>query len=104
MPRSFFYKLFILLAFWFGAATPLAQAEDGYEMWLRYPPVAEQKLLKSYQKQLTQIVAEGESPTLAAAKAELQRGLSGLLAKPIALSDGKLSKHALVIGTPANSP
>lgn len=104
MPRSFFYKLFILLTFWFGVATPLVQAEDGYDMWLRYPPVAEQKLLKSYQKQLTQIVVEGESPTMAAAKTELQRGLSGLLAKPIALSEGNPSKHSLVIGTPANSP
>ena len=104
MYRSFFYKLSILLAFWFGMVVPLAQAEDGYEMWLRYPPVAEQKLLKAYQKQLTQIVVEGESPTLSVAKAELQRGLSGLLAKPIASSAGKLSQHALVLGTPANSP
>ncbi len=104
MHRSFFYKLFIFLTFLISAVMPVAQAEDGYDMWLRYSPVADQRSLKAYQKQLTQIVVEGESSTLAVATAELQRGLSGLLAKPIAINKGKLSKHALVIGTPANSP
>ncbi len=104
MHRSFFFKIFILLTFWFGAAVPFAQAEDGYDMWLRYPPVAEQKLLGAYQKQVAQIVVEGKSPTLVVAATELQRGLSGLLSKPIAISEGKPAKHALVIGTPANSP
>jgi alpha-glucuronidase len=85
-------------------ALPIAQAEDGYDTWLRYPPVAEQKLLKAYQKQLTQLVMEGNSPTMTAARLELQRGLSGLLAKPIVVTNGKPAKHALVIGTPANSP
>jgi len=102
--RSFFYKLLILVAFLFGTYASIAHAEDGYEMWLRYPPVADSKLRKAYQQQLTQIVVEGDSPTLSVAAAELQRGLNGLLAKPIAMNKGKLAKHALVIGTPANSP
>ena len=102
--RSFFYKLLILVAFLFGTYASIAHAEDGYEMWLRYPPVADSKLRKAYQQQLTQIVVEGDSPTLSVAAGELQRGLNGLLAKPIAMNKGKLAKHALVIGTPANSP
>lgn len=102
MRRVFPYKILILLTFVFTVATP-ASAEDGYEMWLRYQPVAEQKLRKAYQQQLSAIVVEAESPSLQAATAELQRGLSGLLARPVAVS-GKLSRHALVIGTPANSP
>lgn len=81
-----------------------AQAEDGYEMWLRYVPVSDARVLKTYQKQLSQIVAEGESPTLAVAKAELQRGLSGLLNKPIAISADKVAPQSLVIGTAASSP
>lgn len=104
MHRSFFCKCVIFLGFWFGLAMSAAQAEDGYDMWLRYTPVADSGLLKAYQKQLNQLVVEGDSPTLHAAKDELQRGLSGLLAKPIALSTGKLAQHALVIGTPENSP
>ena len=40
---------------------------------------------------------------MAAAAAELQRGLSGLLGEPIK-SASAVRKHAVVIGTPANSP
>ncbi|HSC67388.1 MAG TPA: alpha-glucuronidase family glycosyl hydrolase [Cellvibrio sp.] len=110
MHRPFFSKLFLFLTFLLGVYVPAVQAEDGYEMWLRYQPVAEQKLRKDYQKQLTQIMVEGDSPTLTAAVTELQRGVSGLLAKPVAVSkDGAVTKnalikHSLVIGTPANSP
>ncbi len=100
--RAFLYKIFILLTVSLAVITP-AHAEDGYEMWLRYQPVTEQKLRKAYQQQLEAIVAEGSSPTLQAATTELQRGLGGLLAKPVAISE-KLSSNALVIGTPASSP
>jgi len=100
--RAFLYKIFILLTVL--CNLPLfAHAEDGYEMWLRYQPVAEQKLRTAYQQQLGGIVAEGESPTLQAAISELQRGLTGLLAKPVSISK-KLSGDVLVIGTPASSP
>jgi len=102
--RSFFCKCVLFLGFWFGLAIASAQAEDGYDMWLRYSPVADSGLLKAYQKQLNQLVVEGDSPTLLAAKNELQRGLNGLLTKPIAVSTGKLAQHAVVIGTPENSP
>ncbi|HEY8939940.1 MAG TPA: alpha-glucuronidase family glycosyl hydrolase, partial [Cellvibrio sp.] len=102
MQRAFLYKIFILLTVL--CNLPLfAHAEDGYEMWLRYQPVAEQKLRTAYQQQLGGIVAEGESPTLQAAISELQRGLTGLLAKPVSISK-KLSGDVLVIGTPASSP
>ena len=104
MHRSFFCKCVLFLGFWFGLAIASAQAEDGYDMWLRYSPVADSGLLKAYQKQLNQLVVEGDSPTLLAAKNELQRGLNGLLTKPIAVSTGKLAQHAVVIGTPENSP
>lgn len=104
MHRSFFCKCFLFLSFLFGLTMSSAQAEDGYDMWLRYSPVADSGLLKAYQKQLNQLVVEGDSPTLLAAKNELQRGLSGLLTKQIAVSTGKLAQHALVIGTPENSP
>lgn len=102
MQRAFLYKIFILLTVL--CNLPLfAHAEDGYEMWLRYQPVAEQKLRTAYQQQLGGIVAEGESPILQAAISELQRGLTGLLAKPVSISK-KLSGDVLVIGTPASSP
>ena len=104
MYRSFISKLSLILIIGFGLAVSSVQAEDGYEMWLRYLPVSDARLLKAYQKQFSRIVAEGDSPTLAAASAELQRGLSGLLNMSIAVSPDKLTQQSLVIGTPANSP
>lgn len=102
MRRVFQYKLFIFLTFFFTFTLPV-HAEDGYDLWLRYQPVAEPKLRKAYQQHLGSILVESNSPSLDAAAAELQRGLSGLLAKPIALNK-KLTNNTLVIGTPANSP
>jgi alpha-glucuronidase len=101
--RTFFLQLSCLLAFWFSVSAPVVHAEDGYDMWLRYTPVADQQLRKVYQKQIAQLVVEGNSPALDVAAAELRRGLAGLLDKPVSVNKGKLVKHALVLGTPANS-
>ena len=102
MRRIFLYKTFILLTLLLGLSLP-AQSEDGYEMWLRYQPIADQKLRKSYQHQLDSIVVEGASPSLKVAGDELQRGLGGLLAKPFSISKN-LSTNSLLVGTPSNSP
>jgi len=59
-------------------AAPVASAEDGYDLWLRYRPV-EQSWGDRYRAALTQLVAGSASPTLQVAFAELQRGLQGLL-------------------------
>ncbi len=86
-----------------------AIAEDGYEMWLRYQPISNEQQLKLYRAQISQVVVEGDSATMRKATAELQRGLSGLLAKPVATITGgkpagkKPAKHALIVGTPKNS-
>jgi len=86
--------------------TPWVYAEDGYDMWLRYQPVANEPLREEYQTQLKQIIAEDHSPTTAVAVAELQRGLSGLLAVPVIQSPvaNNLVMPSLLIGTPSNSP
>ncbi len=102
MRRVFQNNLFIFLALFLTLVIP-ARAEDGYDLWLRYQPIVEPKLRKAYQQQLGSILVEANAPSLDVAAAELQRGLSGLLGKPVA-STKKLSSNALVIGTPANSP
>lgn len=80
-------------------------AEDGYDTWLRYVPVQDESLKKTYQRQLQQIILEGDSLTAQATAAELQRGLAGLLGKPIALvKKGKAGNGALIVGTPTSSP
>jgi alpha-glucuronidase len=58
------------------AVTP-AQAEDGYDLWLRYAPLAQPQAARLAGLSRS-IVAPGTSPTVAAAVAELQRGIVGM--------------------------
>lgn len=102
MRLSLYGLVLFTLAFFFCRALP-AQAEDGYETWLRYPQVEDAKLRKTYQKNIRSLIVQSNTPTMAAAAAELQRGLSGLLGAPIN-SASSLNQNALLIGTPANSP
>ena len=92
------FLLFVLIV----AST--AGAEDGYDLWLRYPPVSDAALLRDYRERLSEVRVEGGSETLRAAREELQRGLRGLLgdagARPGEVSRGGL----LVAGTPEGSP
>jgi alpha-glucuronidase len=99
MSRFFIAAVLLLLAV--PALTMPVRAEDGYDLWLRYRPL-EASAQTRYRPLATGIVSEGASPSLNAAKAELTRGLSGLLGKPVVA--GAVTGGAVVIGTPASSP
>ncbi|HLU06611.1 MAG TPA: alpha-glucuronidase family glycosyl hydrolase [Woeseiaceae bacterium] len=86
-----------------GASHP-AVAEDGYDLWLRYHEVDAPSWLQSYRSAVTYLVSEGGSPTLDVARAELEQGLSGLLAGVVPVRDTVAKAGALVIGTPQASP
>jgi alpha-glucuronidase len=80
-------------------ATP-AKAEDGYNLWLRYRQM-EAPALARYRAAATQIVVQGDGPTLRAAREELQRGLSGLLGRPVPAAP-QVSQHgAILVATTA---
>ena len=79
-----FYKLLVSIALSLLVILP-ACAEDGYEMWLRYLPSAK-PVVTDYQQQIKSVVVEANTPTLTVAAAELQRGLNGLLGKPIGIA------------------
>ena len=83
----------LLAAVSLAAAAPAA-AEDGYDLWLRYPRAA-----GAASTDVGQVQVLGESPTLAAARAELERGLSGLLGP--APRQGR--KRLLLAGTSASA-
>ncbi|MFY8208925.1 MAG: alpha-glucuronidase family glycosyl hydrolase, partial [Caulobacter sp.] len=57
---------------------PAARAEDGYDLWLRYKPVAESARV-AYAARAAAIAPVAETPTLTVARAELERGLTGLV-------------------------
>jgi alpha-glucuronidase len=77
--------------------------EDGYRLWLRYEPVSE-PLLSAYRARATELVVPGGAPSLAAAQSELERGLLGLLGRPIPVRDGIGRAGAVLAGTPKSSP
>ncbi|MDY6944868.1 MAG: alpha-glucuronidase family glycosyl hydrolase [Pseudomonadota bacterium] len=80
-----------------------AAAEDGYDLWLRYRPVtAEQRAV--YAPATAQLVMPAASPTLAAARSELLRGLNGLLSQAPAAAERVSAAGAMLVGTPQSNP
>ncbi|HLP10093.1 MAG TPA: alpha-glucuronidase family glycosyl hydrolase [Opitutaceae bacterium] len=67
----------------------LARGEDGYRLWLRYEPVTDPALRAEYADAFAELVLStptgADSPTLAAARAELVAGLRGLLGREVAV-------------------
>lgn len=93
-----------LSTFLVDSAPLVAQAgEDGYEMWLRYVEVSDPAKLADYRSRLTQVVVAGSSGTAEATRAELERGLGGLLARDVQFAGAVNADGTLVVGTPANS-
>jgi alpha-glucuronidase len=87
-----------------GPASPRLTAENGYELWLRYHLISDRARLREYRADITQLVVEGGSPTLQAAREELARGLKGLLDIPLPLAASVTRDGAVLAGTPASSP
>ncbi|MCW3847421.1 alpha-glucuronidase [Sphingomonas sp. LB-2] len=80
-----------------------ANAEDGYDLWLRYRPIEPARHIV-YDGFTALLVVEGRSPTLDAAARELQMGIGGMLGHRMPLVPGVVADGAIVIGTPASSP
>ncbi|HUB89828.1 MAG TPA: alpha-glucuronidase family glycosyl hydrolase [Dyella sp.] len=91
----------ILLLATIGYASP-SRAEDGYELWLRYHPLPATQAAH-YRSDVSELVASAATPTQAATRRELQRGLDGLLGQPLPLSDEVSHDGALIVGTPRSS-
>ncbi|MEA3179543.1 MAG: alpha-glucuronidase [Gammaproteobacteria bacterium] len=94
--------------------TPKAHAEDGYDLWLRYRPVASDTVRAHYRQAASEIVgrpARGGSggrpsqlATLDIAQAELSRGLTGLLGAPEPIKTQPTQNGSVILGTPQSSP
>jgi alpha-glucuronidase len=90
--------LFILLP-----ASVYLQAEDGYDLWLRYKIIDNERLLTVYRNTISGITITGSSPTLLAAKKELEKGLKGLLGKNIPVKTS-VQQGIILAGTASQSP
>ena len=79
-----------------------ARAEDGYDLWLRYRPL-ETNIRAAIEPHTRVIVTGVETPTLSAARSELQRGLGGMLGRTINVSNSAID-GAIIIGTEGSLP
>ena len=61
--------------------------EDGYRLWLRYEPIADPARRAAVRAAFARPAIAGASPTAAAARDELGRGLSGLLGERVEVAD-----------------
>jgi alpha-glucuronidase len=79
-----------------------ATAETGYDLWLRYSPLAAENRERA-DGRFTAVVSTAESATTAAAVTELRRGLSSLFGRDVAAAASDLTGNldgAVVLGTP----
>jgi alpha-glucuronidase len=93
-----------LLAVIATAAAMPTHAEDGYDLWLRYHPVASDSLRAYYRHAASEIVSGSPSPTLDITRSELLRGLSGLLDAPEPVTAAPTQNGSVIFGTPRSSP
>ena len=89
----------VLLAFC--GARP-ALAEDGYDLWLGYRPLQAESA-KIQRRFASQLIVGSATPTQSITRAELQRGLGGLLGTPIEPAQAVTQDGAIIAGT-ATSP
>jgi alpha-glucuronidase len=91
----------ILTAFCFNTAV---QADDGYDLWLKFDMIEDNALLKEYQREAASIVIQGNSETMGIVRDELTSALSGLLDVTVPVGNTVTADGAVIAGTPDNSP
>jgi alpha-glucuronidase len=80
-------------------AATTVKAEDGYRLWLRYDQLPSDSL-NTHREHIKSISVEGESPTFDAIRAELSNACSGLLGRPITVSQERPDHASVIVGIP----
>jgi alpha-glucuronidase len=88
-----------LLAIVFVFMIPAAQAENGYDLWMRYQPVESKSLLREYRLLLQQVSVKGNSATIQVLKEELMGASQGMLQQNILFTAAGTNTSGLQIGT-----
>jgi len=96
-------KKFIILLFTISAYTFLMYAENGYDLWLRYNKIEDNKLLNYYNKLIKEIFFIESSNIEKTAKKELKIALSKLLGKEFNFAY-KVANNVVVVGRYNNLP
>lgn len=100
-------RMLCLLAALLGSPVPGTAAgagADWHDLWLPYPPVADEVLQLGYRLRATEVVVQGAMPIADSMRDELRRGLSGLLAMETPVAANVTRDGAVVAGCPKTSP
>jgi alpha-glucuronidase len=89
--------LVLLLCFFF------AQAENGYDLWLRYVKIQNTTLLQQYKKQLFAPAVLGNSATTSVSRTELNNAIKGLTGSNISISSSITASTSFIAGTFSSS-
>jgi alpha-glucuronidase len=87
-----------------GLSASSLHAEDGYDLWLRYAPVADEARLSEYRAAFSELVIDAASPTLTVTRDELTRALRSLLQTELRVTGAPSRDGVLIVGTPRSSP
>ncbi len=101
--KKFLFSLASVMVIIFLNLSGKVMAEDGYELWLRYAPVSAPAMLKQYRSDIREMVFQGNSGTIQAAKQEMSNALSTMLGFDIPASKSASVDGFVVAGTPENS-
>jgi alpha-glucuronidase len=93
----------VLVVAFAAALVPSARGEDGYELWLRYRPIADAAARARARAAVVEVALPGDSATLRAARQEMARGLRGLLGDEVRFVHAEVRDGAVVAGTPASN-
>ncbi|MFC4096072.1 alpha-glucuronidase family glycosyl hydrolase [Euzebyella saccharophila] len=93
MKTKLFLLLFFVLTYLGISQTP------GYDLWMNYKQIDNEKLNKSYQKATTSLAVLGKSETIQAIKNELQLALPQLLEKQPEIKSVVEERSSLIIAT-----
>ena len=66
-------------------SSPFLIADDGYKLWLNYVKVSNETLRKSYEKQISSIVYQSESPVIQSAVKELKTAFAAFTGNDLAI-------------------
>ena len=98
--KSSLPKLCLLLSLLVSTTLP-GRAETGYDGWLRYAPITDAALKRSYETTLPDtVVVLADTPILKSAQAELVRGVSAILGRTLTIvTQMPTDRAAIVLGT-----
>ena len=95
MRKGLFIILIILPA--------LANAENGYDLWLRYKKISNNSLLDQYKKQIISPVVLGSSQTIAIIRTELSQAFSALTGIPYKVLSSPGKSGSFIAGSVSSS-